>query len=172
MDDYRKELFEFLFSGLLNVLFVALVALLLWPLGSVVLALRLSKGYVVLWIVTWIATALLYRAQQLFRVDMYERANAYVFSNLTVSCLLQMGWSAFAALGVQGFVGGVGVWTAVAVYGAGLLSCLVAFYVVSAFYYGEVYRFLSLPLALASFVVFSVWPASGRVLYGWFFDIF
>jgi len=29
-----------------------------------------------------------------------------------------------------------------------------------------------LPLALASFMAFSVWPASGDVLYGWFFARF
>ena len=31
---------------------------------------------------------------------------------------------------------------------------------------------ISLPLALAAFLVFSVWPASGRAIYGWFFRLF
>jgi len=47
-----------------------------------------------------------------------------------------------------------------------------AYFVVSSFYQGTVYKLISLPLALAGFLVFSVWPASGRALYGWFFRLF
>jgi hypothetical protein len=27
-------------------------------------------------------------------------------------------------------------------------------------------------LASITFIVFAVWPASGRAIYGWFFDLF
>jgi hypothetical protein len=83
-----------------------------------------------------------------------------------------MGWSAFAALTVHISVAGAPRWIALILYFVGVLSCLVAFYVVSAFYQGHIYRMISLPLTLISFIVFSVWPASARVLFGWFFNRF
>jgi hypothetical protein len=172
MHDDQKGLFEILFACALNVLFLALVALLLWPLGRPALALRLAKGYGVLWLVTVITVILVNRLHRLFRVDMYRRFDAYVISNLAVSCFLQAGWSAFAALAVQGFVGVAPAWVAAVLYAVGVLSCLAAFFAVSAFYQGHVYKLVSLPLAPAGFAAFSVWPAAGRTAYGWFFDLF
>ena len=172
MHNDQKEVFDLLFAGVVNVVFLALVALLLWPLGKPVLAFRLAKGYGVLWIVTIVIVLLASRLQDFFRVDIYTHADAYVISNLVVSCLLQVGWSAFAALTIQGFLASAPVWIVAALCLVGALSCLVAFFVVSAFYYGHIYKMISLPLALISFTVFSVWPASGRVMFGWFFDLF
>ena len=171
-DDDQKDLFEILVALVLNVLFLGLIALGLWLLDRQVLALRLAKGYGVLWIVVGGAAVLVPRIQSLFRVGLYERANAYVFSNLAVSCFLQAGWAAFAALSVRGFVAGARGWVVVVLYLVGVLSCLIAFFAVSSVFQGAIYRLVSLPLALAGFVVFSVWPASGRALYGWFFGFF
>ena len=172
MHEDRKELFEFLVGLVLNIFFLVLITLLLWPLGRLGLAWGLARGYGILWLITWWAAALVYRIQHVFRVNLYDHGNVYLFSNLFVSCFLQTGWSAFAALSIRGAVTGASTWTVVLVYLAGALSCLAAFYAVSAFYQGHFYRFVSLPLALVGFLVFSVWPASGRVLYGWFFRLF
>jgi hypothetical protein len=60
----------------------------------------------------------------------------------------------------------------VILYLVGVLSCLIAFFAVSSFYQGHVYKLVSLPLALLSFIVFGVWPAGGRLMYGWFFELF
>ena len=162
MRDEQKELFEIIVAGAINVVFLALIGLLLWPLGRASLALRLAQGYGVLWVLTFAAALLGNRIQEFFRVNLYDRHNAYVISNLAVSCLLQAGWSAFAAHAVHGFVTGTPVWTAAALYLVGVLSCLVAFFAVSSFYQGHVYKLISLPLALISFVAFSVWAAGGR----------
>ena len=170
MHEDQKDLWEILFASLLNIVFLLLIALLLWPLGSPGLAWRLAKGYSVLWGVVYLAAMLVNRIQDYFRVNIYDHADAFVYSNLTVSCILQIGWSAFAALIVHSFVAGASLWIAAILYLVGVLSCLVAFYVVSAFYQGHIYRFISLPFALVAYIVFSVWPASGRVLFGWFFD--
>jgi hypothetical protein len=170
MHEEQKDLWEILFASLLNIVFLALVALLLWPLGSQRLAWRLAKGYSVLWGVVYVAAMLVNRIQDYFRVNIYDHADAFVYSNLAVSCVLQTGWSAFAALTLQSFVGGAPRWMALILYLVGTLSCLVALFAVSAFYQGHIYRFISLPLALVGFVVFSLWPASGRGLFGWFFD--
>ncbi len=172
LQDDQKDLFEILVAIALNVVFLALIALLLWPLGKPALALRLAKGYSILWLVTFLTVVVLNRVHRLFRMNLYDRANAFVISNLAVSCVLQAGWSAFAALTVQSLVVGTPVWSAVALYIVGFLSCLIASFAVSSFYQGQIYRLVSLPLALVSFVVFSVWPAGGRVMYGWFFDLF
>lgn len=170
MHEDQKDLWEILFACVLNAVFLALIALLLWPLGSPRLAWRLAKGYSVLWGVVYFAAMLVNRIQDYFRVNIYDHPDAFVYSNLAVSSILQIGWSAFAALTVQSFLAGASVWSVSILYFVGALSCLVAFYVVSAFYQGHIYRLISLPLTLVAYIVFNVWPASGRVLFGWFFD--
>jgi hypothetical protein len=170
--DDRKDLFELLLALVLNILFIGLIAPVLWLLDRQVLALSLARGYGVLWLVIGGITVLIRRMQRLFRVDLYERANTYVISNLAVSCFLQTGWSAFAALAVRGFIAGAPAWIVIILYLVGILSCLIAFFAVSSLYQGAIYKLVSLPLALAGFLVFSVWPATGRALYGWFFRLF
>jgi hypothetical protein len=172
LHDDRKELVEILVAGALNVLFLALIALLLWPLDKLPLALRMAQGYGVLWIVAGVTIVLLYGTHRLFRVDLYTRANAYVLSNVAASCLLQAGWAAFAAGAVRSFAAGASLWIAISLYLVGLVSCLIAFFAVSSFYQGHIYKLVSLPVTAASFIVFSVWPASGSMMYGWFFDLF
>ena len=172
LHDDQKELFEVLFAAVLNVLFLALIALLLWPLDKLPLALRLAQGYGVLWLAATVVIVLMQRIHRLFRVDLYARSDAYVLSNLVLSCVLQAGWAAFAALAVHGSIAGASIWIVISLYLVGLLSCLIAFFAVSSFYQGHIYKLVSLPVAAASFVAFSVWPASGSVMYGWFFDLF
>jgi len=57
-------------------------------------------------------------------------------------------------------------------YFTGLLSCYVAFNVVSAFYTGQIYKLVNLAVALVSFAAFCVWPSAARASFGWFFRIF
>jgi hypothetical protein len=172
LHDDQKDLFEILVALAFNVIFLTLIVLVLWPLGIPALAQHLAKGYGILWIVTILTVVVLSRLHRLFRMNLYDRANAFVISNLAVSCVLQAGWSAFAALAVQSLVAGTAVWTVVVLYVVGFLSCLIAFFAVSSFYQGHIYKMVSLPLTLVSFIVFSVWPTAGRALYGWFFELF
>ena len=172
MHDDQKELFEILVAGAGNVAFLALLILLLWPLGRSLLALSLAQGYVVLWVLTFLSILLVSRIQGYFRLTIYDRSNAYVISNLAVSCFMQVGWSAFAALTVHSFVQGAPAWIVVILVLVGGLSCLIAFFAVSSFFQGHIYKLVSLPLALISFSVFSIWPAGARVIYGWFFELF
>lgn len=172
LHDDQKELFEVLFAIALNIVFLVLIALLLWPLGEATLAFRLAKGYWIFWGVMYMTAALLATLQRILRMDMYSHFDAYVISALVGSGFLQMGWSAFAVLTVHSFVVGAPVWVAVILYFVGLLSCHVAFTITSAFYMGSLYRLVNLLLAPVSFTVFSLWPAGGRMLYGWFFNLF
>jgi hypothetical protein len=169
--DDQKDLFEVSFSVVLNILFLALTSLLLWPLGKPMLEFSLAKGYGLLWIVTFLSHALVNLIQRFFRANIYDHSDAYVISNLVVSCFLQAGWAAFAAITVHTFITDAPIWMLVILYLVGVLSCLTAFFAVSSFYQGHVYKLVSLPLALVIFIIFSVWPAIGRMLYGRFFDL-
>jgi hypothetical protein len=172
MHEDQNDLFKILFAITLNIIFLVLTVLLLWPLGIPLMAFRLARGYVVLWVVLYLVAGTLNRIHAKLKVNIYDHADAFVNSNLAVSCLLQTGWAAFAALVVQSFVAGASLWIAASLYVAGFLSCYVAFFVVSSFYQGHIYKVISLPLALACFIVFCAWPPSGRFLYGWLFDLF
>ena len=168
----QKELFEFLFAAALSLLFGALAALALWPMGDAALALRFAKGGLVLWAVLFLTYVALAFVQRKLDVDIYSHADAYVISAAAVGAVIQTGWSAFAALAVRDFASDASLWPAAVLYFTGLLSCYVAFTVVSAFYTGQIYKLVNLAAALVSFTVFCLWPAGARAAFGWFFGIF
>ncbi|HYY98945.1 MAG TPA: hypothetical protein VE642_10160 [Pyrinomonadaceae bacterium] len=172
MRDEQEELFEFLFAAAQHLLFVALAALVLWPVGDAALALRFAKGGVVLWLALFLTFVALAFVQRKLDVDIYSHADAYVISAAAVGGFVQAGWSAFAALAVRDFASAAGAWPAAVLYFTGLLSCYVAFTVVSAFYTGQIYKLINLAAALVSFAAFCLWPAGARAAYGWFFRLF
>jgi hypothetical protein len=172
LQDDQKDHFEIVFALILNIVFLALASLLLWPLGRAQLALDLTIGFGCLWMILLVSFVLISRIQRAFRINLYQRFPAYLASNLFMSCLLQTGWAAFAVLSLHDYFPGASGWIIVVLYLVGVFSGVVAFYAVSAFYQGYIYRIVSLPVALASFLVFSIWPGSARILYGWFFNLF
>ena len=167
----QKELFDYLFAIVLNVCFLALTALVLWPLGRATFALSLAKGFWVFWTVVIIASSVLVLVQRFFRVDLDSRFNTYVISGLIISGFLQLGWSAFVALAARNSITNMSVWVAVVVIVTGVISCYVAAVIVGAYYAGGLYRMVNLFLAVLSFIVFAIWPAAGAAIYGWFFDL-
>lgn len=171
-DADSKTLWELIFAGGSTLLFLGLSALLLWPFGKAALALQLAKGCVVFWVVLSFTSWALGLGQRMFRVESDPPSSTYVFTNLGLSAFLQMGWSAFAVLAVGGFLAGSSTWLVAGLYLDGFLSSLVASFMVGAFYQGTVYKFVNGPLALVSYIVFAVWPALGRAIYGWFFALF
>jgi hypothetical protein len=168
----QKELFDYFFALVLNVVFVALTALLLWPLGKSTVALRLAKGYWIFWTVLIATSVIMVLAQRIFRLDLYERFDAYVISGLALSGFLQMGWSAFAALVIGSTVADMSLSPAMVAYGVGFASCYVASVIVGVYYMGSLYRMVNSVLALLSFILFSLWPNAAVTIYGWFFDLF
>ena len=168
----RKELFDYLFAIALNAVFLALVALLLWPLGRAATAVTLFKGYWACWTMLIIAAALLGLVHHLSRVDLYSHPDAYVYSNLAVSGLIQTGWSAFAALTVRGSAEGAPLWSAVVLYFVGLLSCWVTLNIIAAWFTGSIYRMANFFVAVGAYALFCGWPAAARSLFGWFFDFY
>ena len=168
----QKELFDYLFAVVLNTSFLAITALLLWPMGQAWLAWRFTKAYWVLYVVLFWTAILLLVLQRRLRVDMYSHYDAYVVSGLVVSGVIQAGWSAFAALVIRELSAGVSTWVDVVLYGVGVFSCYVACVIVSALYKGSVYRLTNQLLAIVTFAGFSTWPTAARALYGWFFNLF
>ncbi len=168
LHDDQQELFNILFALVLNIIFVVLITLLLWPFGILFIAFQLLKGYSVLWIASIFTLIVLKWVQRLFRINMYERYNAFVISNLAISLLLQFSWSIFVVLVVQSGIAEVSIWGAIGLHSIAFIACLVGFYIVSAFYTGEIYRLISLPGVLVSFLLFSLWPAGAQAVYGWF----
>ncbi len=168
----QKELFDYLFALVLNIAFIGLALLVLWPLGESHTAWRMAKGYWIFWTVLIATSALMVLAQRIFRMDLYERYDAYVISGLVVSGFIQLGWSAFVASVVRTSVADTSVWVAIVLYSVGVISCYVASVIVGVYYMGSLYRMVNSCLAILSFVLFSVWPAAGLAIYGWFFDLF
>lgn len=166
----QKEFFDYLFALVLNAVFLALIALLLWPMGRATMALQLAKGYWIFWTAVILISSILVVVQRIFRLDLDSHFDAYVISGLVVGGFLQVGWSAFLAPVLNTFTTDASIWVTIILYGVGLVSCYVACVIVAAFYMGAIYRFVNPILALVSFIVFSVWPAAGSVMYGWLFD--
>ena len=167
----RKELFDYLFAIVLNIFFLVLTALVLWPLGRATFALRLTKGYWIFWTVVIMTTVMMVLAQRFFRMDLYSRFDAYVISGLVLSGFLQAGWSAFVTLAIRSSVTDASTGMAIVLYATGVISCYVAAVIVGAYYTGGLYRMVNLALAFLSFVVFTIWPALGNAIYGWFFNL-
>jgi hypothetical protein len=172
VEDERKDLFEVVFALAVNLAFLAAAALALWALGRARLALALAKGYVVFWLTLRLAVGVLGFFHRRFRVNLYDRSDAFIISNLAVGGLLLAGWSAFAALSVRGFAADASAWAAAALYAVGALSCLAALYPVGAFFQGHIYKLTNLALAPLAFAAFCAWPAAARAAYGWYFDFF
>ena len=170
--DDRREATEGLITLGLNMLFLALTALLFWPLDKAALALLWAKGYAVYWLAVGMSVLLLSLLERLFRVDIDTHYKVYVGLNLVVSAVLVVGWSAFGALAVGRAATGSTVWLAGVLYLVGGLASYVAFIVEMAFYKGGLYKVVTLPLALVSYLLFAVWPTVGWTLYGWFFEFF
>jgi hypothetical protein len=168
----QKEFFDYLFALVLNIVFVGVIALLLWPLGRASMALQLAKGYWMFWTVLIVTSAVLALVQKYFRIDLYERYNAYVISGVALSAFLQIGWSAFAAPVIRSFAADASIWVAIVLYAIGIVGSYVAAVIVGAYYMGGLYRMVNSALAILSFILFSVWPSAGLAVYGWFFDLF
>lgn len=169
LHDEQKEFFDYLFALVMNIVFVAVIVLLLWPLGRVHIAVRLAKGYWMFWTVLIVTSAVLVQVQRYFRINLYDRYNAYVISGLALGGIVQIGWSAFAAPVIGSFAANASIWVAIVLYGVGLVSAYVASVIVGSYYTGGLYRMVNPVLAIVSFIVFSVWPTAGLTIYGWVF---
>jgi hypothetical protein len=172
LDRASAEAWQVIVAVVLCVLFPALASLVLWPAGRAGVGLSLLKGFGVMWLAVLVVYSLAAFVQRRLRVDLYTHPDAFVVSNMAVSGVLMLVWTAFAALVAGGAAAGAGVWAACGVYACGFLSGVVACQVVGSFYGGHVYKFACLLLACAGFPLFAAWPSAARSAFGWLFDLF
>ena len=167
----REIATEFRFMHAINLTLLALIALALWPLGRLALAFSLAKGFGLFFLAVLAASIVLLWVQRALRVDDESHFDAYLLSNLAVSATTVVGWAAFAALAVRSAAAGAPPWLAAILWFVGLLTCWMAYGLVSVFYSGTFYRYANLPLAAAAYLLFALWPAAARFLFGWFIAI-
>jgi hypothetical protein len=160
------EAWQVIAAFALCLLLPALAALALWPTGMSGVGFRLLKGFGLFWVVVLVVYALAAWVQRRLRVDLYSHPDAFVVSNLLVSGLLMLGWTAFAAL-VTRDAAATGLWLKGVLYLLGLLSGIVACQVLGSFYSGHIYKFACLLVACAGFILFIAWPAAARAAFGW-----
>lgn len=172
LDRASAETWQTIVAVALCLLFPALAALALWPAGRAAFGFQLLKGFCVLWLVVLVAHTLLVFIQKRLRVDMYSHPDAFAVSNIIVSGILMLGWTAFAALAARGSAADAGSLLAGGLYLVGFLSGVVACQVLGSFYSGHIYKFACLLLACAGFPAFAVWPSAARAIFGWFFNLF
>jgi hypothetical protein len=172
LNSASAEAWQFIVAVVLCLLLPGLAALALWPAGNAGVGLRLLKGFALFWVVVFVVYALAGWVQRRLRVDLYSHPDAFVVSNLLVSGILMVGWTAFAAVVIKDAATVAGLWLAGVLYLFGLLSGVVACQVLGSFYSGHVYRLACLLVAVAGFVLFAVWPAPARAAFGWFFGLF
>jgi hypothetical protein len=144
-----------------------LAALALWPAGSARVGLSLLKGFGLFWVVVFVVYALAAWVQRRLRVDLYSHPDAFVGSNLLISGILMLGWTAFAALVIHDAAAVAGLWLKGLLYLLGLLSGVVACQVLGSFYSGQIYKLACLLVAVAGFILFALWPAAPRAVFGW-----
>ena len=144
------------------------VTLALWPLHRLQLAFSLAKGLALFLLLVAAASFALGKAHDALRVNLYDRPDAFLLSNLAVSALLVVAWAAFAALAARSAAAGAPVWAAAVVYAAGLVGTHLGYTLVSAFWTGTFYRYRNLPVAAAAYLLFCLLPAAARFLVGWF----
>ncbi|MDT5269831.1 MAG: hypothetical protein QOH49_2017 [Acidobacteriota bacterium] len=172
LDRATSEAWQVIVAVVLCLLLPGLAALVLWPAGMPGVGLRLLKGFCFFWLVVFIMYVSVAWIQKRLRVDLYSHPDAFVVSNLLVSGILIIGWTAFAALVMRDAAAFVGLWLAGVLYLFGLLSGVVACQVLGSFYSGQIYKLACLVVACAGFVLFALWPAAGRAAFGWLFGLF
>ncbi len=171
-DAHREDVRGIFIALLINGFFLGLAALVFWLLGHASLGLTLAQGYGVFWLLLIVSILLLVLVDRLTGFNADDHFNTYVSVNLVVNVVLVAGWAAFAALTMGAAATGEAIIKAGGLYVVGFLSCYIAFAVTSAFYMGSIYKVVDLAVVLIGFIVFALWPALGRVLYGWFFAFF
>lgn len=166
---FREDSF---WTSVVNIIFLAVAAVLLLPLGRGTLVLRLLAGYWLLWGVLGVLTAVTAVTIRRFRVDTDRMSDAYLLSNIVPGAVVTACWTAFAALMMNGAAADAPLWAAAILHLVGLLSSWIAFSVVSMIYQGSLYKGVNLPIALAGYVLFAAWPAAARFAFGWFPRLF
>ena len=172
LDRASAEVWQVIVAVALGLLLSGLAAVVLWPAGMSWVGLRLLNGFGLFWLAVMLVFFVAATVQERLRVDLYSRSGAFVWSNVAVSGILMLGWTAYAALLTREAAAAAGLWLAGVLYLLGFLSGVVACQVVGSFYTGGIYKMAALAVACVGFALFAVWPAAARAAFGWLFGLF
>jgi hypothetical protein len=95
LDDLLDGWWDILAALALNIVFLALITLVLWPMSYPDLVVRLAIGYALLWLVVFAVSLLVNVIHRFFRLSIYDRSGAYIASGILGSAVLVTGWAAF-----------------------------------------------------------------------------
>lgn len=169
--DFRKIGTDLLVAVALQVAFVLLSALVLWPFGKAVLAWQVAKGFSLFFLVVVAVVLLAALLQKLFRIEDDPPSSPFVISNLLLSACVQVGWSAFAALAIAGQAAGATMFALIVLHLVGFLSTMIAKTTTDVFFKGNLYAAVNALLTMIAYIVFAIWPVAARAAYGWFFAL-
>lgn len=145
LDERQKSLYEFLVALAVTVIFLALCALALGPMGKLAFAAHLAKGFLALWLALKAVELVSGALMRLLKINMHDRWQVYVGAGLITGALAQAGWGAYVAAAAR--VGPMEL-------AAGFVSCYAAHVVLSTVYTGSVYRLVNALVGAASFILF------------------
>lgn len=165
MNDAEKSAIgDLLIALALCAVFFLVAGIVLWLAGQSVFFWQLAGGFV-LFTLGVLAIALIARLiYGVARINMYDRANAYVALNIVLSVLPMLIWTAYAAHLASGAVNGFGLMSAAATHLTGALSCYAAHTMVHSQFRGTIYALVTLPIGLVGYALFAVFPWMARLL--------
>lgn len=170
-EELREQVVQFRLVIALELICLGVIALALWPVGRLALAASLAKGMGALLVSVWAVSSAAAALHRRFRIDLDDTPSAFLLTNAFASGAVVAGWSAFAALAVGASATGAPVWGVALLHFLGLVTCWMACTLVGEFYPGSFYRYTNLPLSAAAYLLFALWPAAARFLYGWLFRL-
>lgn len=156
----------------MNVVFLIIATVVLWPMGKISFVIQLAKGFVIFWIVALVTVVGVAVVQRLLRISADNREIAFIGSNVVHGMFLMAGWAAFASLAVYAATQNATTVATIVIWIGGVLSCLMAYTIITTFFSGTIYTLFNSVTTLVSFAVFGIWPTLAQKTYGWFFDLF
>lgn len=147
------------------VVFFGLAALIFGPYGQLTRLVPFLRGYGLLLLFSTAVSALTVLLSRWFRLNLYDRGGVFVALGLVASGALLSWWGITAAgwIASASDAANDGGALAFALFTlVGLLSTFVASLVVALFYYGQVYRLVSLAVGVGAYVATALWLTFGR----------
>jgi hypothetical protein len=136
--------------------FLAVMALLLWPAGQLALAGQFALGFAVLWLATLAMSVFSKIVSRLFRMNVYDRANAYIAFHLVCSGALMLAWLAFTASTMHAALASFNIAAQIALVLAGALAVYLGQSTITLFYQGTIYALAVFALAVMGYGVFVI----------------
>jgi hypothetical protein len=145
----------------LTLAFLAVMALLLWPAGQLALAGQFALGFAALWLATPALSAFGRMVSRLFRMNVYDRANAYIAFHLICSGALILAWVVYTASTLHAALASFNIAAQIALILAGAVAVYLGQSTITVFYAGTIYALAVFALAVVGYGGFVIWLLIG-----------